>query len=271
MIITAVPHNRRLPEIEFSSAREFERALGNNDPQDYRDFTCDRATPEEAIFCRLIPFDWQDPEGWFAAAARYTDPSREIDGVPAPVILLGLDASGRRFEDVSDFENGLDHMVALTQEGASQSMHEMAMEEDSEAIVHYFDVPAMVAYLEDRDWQEVGVPRRRIHDIYVDRVVCHADALAQLTSISDDAGAELIREKGKSPFEARRLDDEDCYYFGDMETFVEACIAKEKRGKHTPFNATTQEWFDEDRYFDDTMVDYTRIVYDDEPYYIYFG
>jgi hypothetical protein len=271
VIITAIPINRRLPEIEFQSAREFERALGNNDPQDYRDFTCERATPEESVFCALVPFDWQDPEGWFAAAARYTDPNREIDGVPAPVILLGLEESGRRFDSVADFEDGMGDIVALTQEGAYLAANEAAMHEESEALAHYFDVPAMVAYLEDLDWQEVGVPRRRIHDIYVDRVVCHADALAKLTSISDDAGAELIREKGKSPFDARRLDDEDCYYFGDMETFVEACIAKERRGKHTPFNASTQEWFDEERYFDDTMTDYTRVEYDNEPYYIYFG
>jgi len=274
MIITATPINRRLPEIEFQSAREFERALGNNDPQDYRDFTCERATPEEEAFCALVPFDWQDPEGWFAAAARYTDPNREIDGVPAPVILLGLEESGRRFDSVADFEGGMGNIVVLTQEGAYDSVLEARAHDDYTD--DYYNIPEMIEYLKDNDWCEVELPNPvRVKTHYVRSVVCHKDALPMLRRAikkGEDTVHERLTNRGQAIYGGGiRYDDEDTYYFCDLEDFAKVCIAKEESGGRTPFNGATQEWFDEDRYFDSVMSDYTRVVYDDEPYYIYFG
>lgn len=272
MIITAIPINRRLPEIEFQSAREFERALGNNDPQDYRDFTCERATPEEEAFCALVPFDWQDPEGWFAAAARYTDPNREIDGVPAPVILLGLEESGRRFDSIADFEDGMGDIVVLTLEGAYDTVSEARAHDDHTA--DYYNIPAMIEYLKEVDWCEVELPSPvRVKTHYVRSVVCHKDALPALRRAiqkGEDAVHKLLTAKGQTIYAGGvDYDDEETYFFGDLEDFVKACATCGRNS--TPFEGDENDWFDEDRYFDAVMSDYTRIEYDDESYYIYFG
>lgn len=274
MIITAIPHNRRLPEIEFSSAREFERALGSNDPQDYRDFTCERATPEEALFCRLIPFDWQRPDEWFEAARRYTDSEREVDGVPAPVYLMGFDEAGIGFNDIADFEKAVDYATAFTLEEALDSVDSQRIHDDY--TVDYYNIPAMIEYLKENDWCEVELPNPlRIKSHYVRSVVCHKDALPALRRAiksGDAAVEELLLKKGQTIYSGGiDYDDEETYYFGDLEDFTKVCIAKEEGGGRTPFNGAAGEWFDGDRYFDAMMDDYYRIDYEGETYYFYRG
>jgi hypothetical protein len=272
MIITAVPHNRRLPEIEFSSAREFERALGNNDPQDYREFTCERATPEEAMFCRAVPFDWQRPDEWFEAAQHYTDPDREIDGVPAPVYLIACDNAGRRFDDLADFEKFVGYATAFTLEEALDSVASQRANDDY--TTDYYNIPEMIEYLKENDWCEVEIPNPvRVKTHYVRSVVCHKDALPMLRRAikkGEDAVHERLTNSGQTIYGGGiRYDDEDTYYFCDLEDFVKACATCGRNS--TPFEGHENEWFDEDRYFDAMMDDYDRIEYEDETYFFYHG